>query len=178
MSFCVFNYIGRKYVYIHESEKRQPSGSRGCIGKQYTFNAVYNGVFYRFIQTPINDVLKRSIDVKQFKILQHNLDNISYAGVDGVEDLKPPRTVKCHLPYEFLPTQLQNGRGKVICAYLPVCRLTSGPYFSYFSLLFDPEPYFSLLLRQQPYYPYFLGCHVIKLNKEHLKHVFLHWFST
>jgi len=27
-------------------------------------------------------------------------------------------------------------------------RLTSGPYFSYFSLLFDPEPYFSLLLRK------------------------------
>jgi len=44
-------------------------------------------------------------------------------------------------------------------------------YFSYFSLLFDPEPYF---LTKQPYYPYFLGCHVVKLNKEHLKHAFLH----
>jgi len=53
------------------------------------------------------------------------------------------------------------------------------PYFSYFFLLFDPEPYFSLLfLGKQPYYPYFLGCHVVELNKEHLKHVFLHWFST
>jgi len=27
-------------------------------------------------------------------------------------------------------------------------RLTSGPYFSYFSLLFDPEPYFSLLFKK------------------------------
>jgi len=62
-------------------------------------------------------------------------------------------------------------------------RLASGPYFSYssllfdpepyFSLLFDPEPYFSLLLRKQSYNPYFLGCHVVKLNREHLKHVFL-----
>jgi len=82
------------------------------------------------------------------------------------------------------------------------CRLTSGPYFSllfdpepYFSLLFDPEPYFLIqsptfpyfliqspnfpyFLTKQPNYPYFLGCHVVKLNKEHLKHVFLHWFST
>jgi len=53
-------------------------------------------------------------------------------------------------------------------------RLTSGPYFSYFSLLFDPEPYFSLLLRKQPYYPYFLGCHVVNLNKNTSQHVFLH----
>ena len=44
-------------------------------------------------------------------------------------------------------------------------RLTSRPYFSYF-------------LTKQPYYPYFLGYHIVKWNKEHLKHVFLHWFST
>jgi len=36
-------------------------------------------------------------------------------------------------------------------------------YFSFFSLLFDPEPYF---LRKQPYYPYFLGCYVVKLIKK------------
>jgi len=55
--------------------------------------------------------------------------------------------------------------------------LTSGPYFSNFSnfsLLFDQEPYYSLLFYEQPYYPYFLRCHVVKLKKAHLKHVFLH----
>jgi len=51
----------------------------------------------------------------------------------------------------------------------PLTRLTSGPYFSYFSyfsLLFDPEPYFSLLFEKQPYYSYFFGvsCCQIKVN--------------
>jgi len=32
--------------------------------------------------------------------------------------------------------------------WVTIHRLTSGPYFSYFSLLFDPEPYFSLLFNK------------------------------
>jgi len=47
------------------------------------------------------------------------------------------------------------------------------PSFSYFLIQSPTFPYF---LRKQPYYPYFLGCHVVKLNEEHLKLVFLHWF--
>jgi len=55
-----------------------------------------------------------------------------------------------------------------------VVRLTSKPFFSYFSLIIDQEPYFSLLLRKPPYYPYFLTCHVVKIKKEHLIYVFFH----
>jgi len=46
------------------------------------------------------------------------------------------------------------------------------PTWFWFRALLSPT------LRKQPYYPYFLGCHVVKLNKEPLKHVFLHRFST
>jgi len=54
------------------------------------------------------------------------------------------------------------------------------PYFSYFPTFpyfLIQSPTISYFLRKQPYYPYFLGFHVVKLNKELLKHVFLHWFS-
>jgi len=50
-----------------------------------------------------------------------------------------------------------------------------GPTFPYFLIQSPTFPYF---LGKQPYYPYFLGCHVVRLNKEHLKHIFLHWFLT
>ena len=53
-------------------------------------------------------------------------------------------------------------------------RLTSEPYFS---LLFDPEPYFSLLFKKQALLSLLLGCHVVNLNKEHLKHVFYTYFQ-
>jgi len=45
----------------------------------------------------------------------------------------------------------------------------AGPTFPYFLIQSPTFPYF---LTKQPYYPYFLGCHIVKLNKEHLKHVF------
>ena len=48
-------------------------------------------------------------------------------------------------------------------------RLTSGPYFSYFSLLFDPEPYFSLLFEIQPYYSYFFGVSCCQIKESTLK---------
>ena len=54
------------------------------------------------------------------------------------------------------------------------CRLTSVPTFPTFPYFLIQSPTFPYFLRKQPYYPYFLGCHVVKLNKEHLKHVFLH----
>jgi len=60
----------------------------------------------------------------------------------------------------------------------PSCRLTNVPTFPTFSYFLIQSPTFPYFLRKQPYYPYFLGFHVVKLNKEHLKHVFLHWFST
>jgi len=54
----------------------------------------------------------------------------------------------------------------------------AGPTFPTFPYFLIQSPTFPYFLRKQPYYTYFLGCHVIKLYKEHLKHVFLHWFST
>jgi len=53
-----------------------------------------------------------------------------------------------------------------------------GPTFPTFSCFLIQSPTFPYFLGKQPYYPHFLGCHVVKLNKEHLKHVFLHWYST
>ena len=35
-------------------------------------------------------------------------------GIDAVEALTRPRLIKSHLPFQFLPKQLQNGKGKVI----------------------------------------------------------------
>jgi len=54
----------------------------------------------------------------------------------------------------------------------------TGPTFPTFPYFLIQSPSFPYFLRKQPYCPYFLGCHVVKLYKEHLKHVFLHWFST
>jgi len=50
-------------------------------------------------------------------------------------------------------------------------RLTSVPTFPTFPYFFIQSPTFPYFLEKQPY---FLGCHVVELNKEHLKHVFLH----
>jgi len=55
-----------------------------------------------------------------------------------------------------------------------ICRLTSVPTFPTFSYFLIQSPTFPYFLGKQPYYPYFLGCHVVELNKELLKHVFLH----
>jgi len=45
-------------------------------------------------------------------------DLIRILGVGLVETLEPPRLIKSHLPYEILPKQLRDGKGKVRC-----CRL-------------------------------------------------------
>ena len=65
----------------------------------------------------------------------------------------------------------ENGQSRLTC----VPTIPTFPTFSYFLIQSPTFPYF---LGKQPYYPYFLGCHVVELNKEHLKHVILHWFST
>ena len=54
----------------------------------------------------------------------------------------------------------------------------AGPTFPTFPYFLIQSPTFPYVLTKQPYYPYFLGCHIVKWNKEHLKHVFLHWFLT
>ena len=48
----------------------------------------------------------------------------------------------------------------------------AGPTFPTFPYFLIQSSTFSYFLRKQPCYPYFLGCHVVKLIKEHLKHVF------
>ena len=49
-------------------------------------------------------------------------------------------------------------------------RLTSGPYFSFFSVLVDPDPYFPLLFKKTALLSLlFGGCHVVNLNKKTLK---------
>ncbi|XP_052795354.1 sulfotransferase 1C2A-like [Mya arenaria] len=35
-------------------------------------------------------------------------------GVDAIEEQIRPRFVKCHLPYDFLPSQLKDGKGRII----------------------------------------------------------------
>jgi len=85
---------------------------------------------------------------------------------------KEGRQTVCPFYYVLIKTMALMTLAKL--TNTPCVQADQCPYFSYFSyffLLFDPEPYF---LGKQPYYPYFLGCHVVELNKEHLKHVFLH----
>lgn len=56
--------------------------------------------------------------LKQFKTMHVKDDLIRILGVGLVETLEPPRLIKSHLPYEILPKQLRDGKGKVRC-----CRL-------------------------------------------------------
>jgi len=62
--------------------------------------------------------------------------------------------------------------------FTPSTGWPAGPTFPTFPYFLIQSPTFPYFLRNQPYYPYFLGCHVVNFNKEHLKLVFLHWFST
>ena len=54
----------------------------------------------------------------------------------------------------------------------------AGPTFPTFPYFLIQSPTFPYFLKNSPIIPTFLGCHVVKLMKAHLKHVFLHWFST
>lgn len=54
-----------------------------------------------------------------------------YRGVNFVEQMQSPRTVKAHAHYDFLPEQLQNGKGRII--YL--CRNPKDIITSYYNLM-------------------------------------------
>ena len=53
-------------------------------------------------------------------------------------------------------------------------RLTSVPTFPTFPYFFIQSPTFPYFLKNSPTIPTFLGCHVVKLKKAHIKHIFLH----
>ncbi|WAQ98240.1 ST3A1-like protein [Mya arenaria] len=47
-------------------------------------------------------------------------------GVDAIEEQIRPRFVKCHLPYDFLPSQLKDGKGRTYTDYGPTISLATG----------------------------------------------------
>ncbi|XP_052771471.1 sulfotransferase 1B1-like [Mya arenaria] len=42
------------------------------------------------------------------------LSEVHFKRVDAILELPRPRTIKCHLPYRLLPTQILQGKGKII----------------------------------------------------------------
>ena len=36
-----------------------------------------------------------------------------YPGIEAIASSPPPRLIKSHLPYDFMPDAVKNGRGKV-----------------------------------------------------------------